>query len=121
MAGSYKDLTAWQKGIALAKEIYHFTKCYPIEELDGLTHLTRRTAVLVPCKIAAAHAVGSANFFHSNLCKAEGLLAELETLIAVARELDFCTEDQKADVNALILTEQRLVNQLFVKAGRKSK
>ncbi len=121
MPNTYKDLTAWQKGIALAKEVYHFTKCYPIEELDGLTHLTRRTAVLVPCKIAAAYAVGSESFFHSNLCKAEGLLAELETLVAVARELDFCTEDQKADINALILTEQRLVNQLFVKASRKPK
>ncbi len=121
MANSYKDLTAWQKGIALAKEVYHFTKSYPIEEIDGLTHLTRRTAVLVPCKIAAAHAVGSETFFRGNLCKAEGLLAELETLIAVARELDFCTEDQKSDITALILTEQRLVNQLFVKAGRKSK
>ncbi len=121
MPNTYKDLTAWQKGVALAKEIYHFTTAFPIEEIDGLTHMTRRTAVQVPCKIAAAHAVGSETFFRSNLCKAEGLLAELETLIAVARELDFCTEDQKSDITALILTEQRLVNQLFVKAGRKSK
>ena len=121
MANSYKDLTAWQKGVALAKEMYHFTKSFPIEEIDGLTQLMRRTAVQVPCKIAAAHALASETLLHSNLCKAEMLLAELETQVEVACELDFCTRDQKSDIMALILTEQRLVGSLLVKVGRKSR
>ena len=119
MAGSYKDLTAWQKGVALAKEMYHFTKSFPIEEIDGLTQMMRRTAVQVPCKIAAAHAIASQNLLHSNLCKAEMLLVELETQVEVACELDFCTPDQKSNILALILTEQRLVGNLLLKVGRK--
>ena len=98
MAGSYKDLTAWQKGVALAKEMYHFTKSFPIEEIDGLTQMMRRTAVSVPCKIAAAHAIASGTLLYNNLCKAEMLLVELETQVEVACELDFCTPDQKSDI-----------------------
>ena len=121
MAGSYKDLTAWQKGVALAKEMYYFTKPFPIEEIDGLTQMMRRTAVQVPCKIAAAHALASEKLWYNNLCKAEMLLVELETQVEVACELDFCTPDQKSDIMALILTEQRLVGNLLVKVGRKSR
>ena len=121
MAGSYKDLTAWKRGVALAKEMYHFTKSFPIEEIDGLTQMMRRTAVQVPCKIAAAHALASEKLLYNNLCKSEMLLVELETQVEIACELDFCSRDQKSDIMALILTEQRLVGNLLVKVSRKSK
>jgi len=49
------------------------------------------------------------------------LLVELETQVEVACELDFCSRDQKSDIMALILTEQRLVGNLLVKVSRKAK
>jgi len=121
MPTSYKDLTAWQRGIELAKEIYHFSKAFPVEELDGLTQMMRRTAVLVPCKIASGHAIAEEAFLRRNLVKAEALLYELETQVAVAYELKFCSADAKGDVTALIVTEQRLVGQLINKLDRKAK
>jgi hypothetical protein len=83
--------------------------------------MMRRTAVQVPCKIAAAHALANEKLLYNNLVKAEMLLVELETQVEVACELDFCTRDQKSDVLALILTEQRLVGNLLVTVGRKSR
>ncbi len=121
MSFADKELPAWQKGIQLAKEVYHLTKAFPVEELDGLTQMMRRTAVQVPCKIAGGHAMGDPLLLRRNLIKAETLLYELETQAAVAEELRFCTPDQKSDITALILTEQRLVGALINKLDRKTK
>jgi four helix bundle protein len=121
MSFAYKELPAWQKGIQLAKEIYHLTTAFPAEELDGLTQMMRRTSVQVPCKIAAGHAMGDPTLLRRNLVKAETLLYELETQAAVAEELRFCTADQKSDITALILTEQRLVGALISKLDHKTK
>jgi four helix bundle protein len=121
MPTSYKDLPAWQRGVELAKEIYYFSKEFPVEELDGLTQMMRRTAVLVPCKIASGHAIAEEQYLRRNLVKAEGLLYELETQVTIAHELKFCTADAKSDLVALIVTEQRLVGQLINKLDRKAK
>ena len=48
----YKKLDAWQKPMALVKEVYELTKSFPKEELYALTSQIKRAAVSVPCNIA---------------------------------------------------------------------
>ncbi len=46
MAGSYKDLVAWQKGVLLALDVYRASRAFPRDELYGLTSQLRRRC---PC------------------------------------------------------------------------
>ena len=50
-ARGYRDLVVWQKGLALAKEIYLLTKQLPPDEKFGLVSQMRRAAVSVPANI----------------------------------------------------------------------
>ena len=52
MGTSYQDLVAWQKGMELVTDIYRVTKCFPKEEIYGLTSQLRRAAVSIPSNIA---------------------------------------------------------------------
>ncbi len=62
---SYRDLLAWQKGMAIVKTIYVQTKAWPHEELVGLTSQIRRAAVSVPANIAEGQGhTGKREFAH---------------------------------------------------------
>ena len=41
MAGSYRDLIAWQKAMALVTEVYRVTENFPQREMYGLTRQVR--------------------------------------------------------------------------------
>jgi four helix bundle protein len=96
MAGSYRDLVAWQKAMVLAVDVYRASRAFPRDELYGLTSQLRRAAVAVPSKIAEGQARYSRQEFHHFLNHARGFLAELETQIMLARELD-CLQKKEAD------------------------
>jgi four helix bundle protein len=49
---SYRDLTAWQKGMDLVTATYTETTNLPAEERFGLTMQMRRCAVSIPSNIA---------------------------------------------------------------------
>ena len=80
MAGSYRDLVAWQKGMLLALVVYRASRAFPRDELYGLTSQLRRAAVAVPSKIAEGQARYSRQEFQHFLNQAGGSLAELECL-----------------------------------------
>lgn len=52
MAGTFKDLKAWQKAVELADEVYEVTTGFPKHEVYGLSNQMRRAAVSVPSNIA---------------------------------------------------------------------
>ena len=89
MAGSYRDLVAWQKSMKLAKLIYKATASFPSDERFGLTAQMRRAAVSIPSNIAEGQARFSKREFQHFLRNAKGSLAELETQITLAAELEF--------------------------------
>jgi four helix bundle protein len=49
---NYKDLLVWQKGISLAKAVYHLTRSYPSAEKFGLVAQMRRASLSIPSNIA---------------------------------------------------------------------
>jgi len=89
MAGSYRDLVAWQKAMVLVREIYLSTQAFSREEFYGLRSQLRRAAVSVPCNIAEGQARYSRREFHHFLNNARGSLAEVETQIMLANDLGY--------------------------------
>ena len=51
-AKSFKDLVVWQKAHKFVLDIYKITKCFPKEEMYGLTSQMWRASVSIPANIA---------------------------------------------------------------------
>ena len=86
---THKDLDAWKRGMALARDVYAITRSFPASEVYGLTNQVRRAAVSIPSNIAEGAARGTDNEFTRFLRLALGSLAELETQIILANDLQY--------------------------------
>ena len=111
----HKDLEAWKKSIELVKDVYSITKNFPSNEQFGLVSQMRRAAVSIPSNLAE----GAARFSDKESIRfieiSLGSLAELETQIIIAKELNFIKENQvllekiKA-VSALLIGLRKYLN-----------
>ncbi len=91
---SFRDLIIWQRGINLVKDVYKETGNLPKEELYGLTNQIRRSAISIPSNIAEGHIRQHRAEFRQFLNIALGSLAELETQIIIARELNYISNEK---------------------------
>ncbi len=119
MAQYYKDLVVWQKAIQLVTEIYQVTRKFPNDELFGLTSQLRRAAVSIPSNIAEGQAQLSKGDFRRFLGHARGSLAELETQITIAQNLNFLLKDEELKLLDLIAEVGRILNGLITFAKTK--
>ena len=81
---SYRDLKVWQEAMELAVEAYRLTKCFPKEEMYGMTAQIRRSAASVAANIAEGHGRENTGSFVQFLRIAQGSLKELETHLLLA-------------------------------------
>jgi len=95
---SYRDLEVWQKAIKLAKNIYEITENFPAREIYGITNQLRRSAVSVASNIAEDQARHSKKEFKYFLGISLGSLAELETLLTIALEINYISETIFSDL-----------------------
>lgn len=99
---SYRDLIAWKKAIELVTEIYRTTAKFPKEELYALTAQLRRAAVSVPSNIAEGQAHYSNADFRRYLRHARGSLAEVETQITIAHNLNYISAENATELGKRI-------------------
>ena len=122
MTESYRNLIAWQKAKELALDIYSCTRKFPKDEIYGLTSQMRRAAISVPSNIAEGKGRRSRKDFAHFLYQARGSLLELETQLAIARDLGYLDADtfdkslSKAEEVGRILNG--LVNHLEVRPDK---
>lgn len=109
---SYRDLLVWQKGMALAREIYHITRAFPSDERFGLVSQMRRAAVSIPSNIAEGQARRTTNEFIQFISQAEGSGAELDTQLTLSTDLGYCVIDQAAFVAEMISELKKMLNAL---------
>ncbi|HEX3890539.1 MAG TPA: four helix bundle protein [Verrucomicrobiae bacterium] len=109
---SYRDLLVWQKSMALAKEIYKLTAKFPPEEKFGLISQMRRATVSVPSNIAEGQARNTTGEFVQFISHAEGSLAELDTQLTLAVELNFLSSEKAAACLDSITELRRMLNGL---------
>jgi four helix bundle protein len=110
----FQDLIVWQKAIKLASQIYNLTVRFPKEERFGLTNQLRRAAVSVSSNIAEGHARQGREFAHF-LSIARGSLAETQSQLLLAVELQFATEDAIAPTMELTVEIRRMIATLSAK------
>ena len=94
---THKDLEVWQRSVELVTKIYHTTADFPREEMYGLTSQIQRSAVSIPSNIAEGAARNSTKELIQYLYIAMGSLAELETQLVIAKNLDYSLHDSLFD------------------------
>jgi four helix bundle protein len=90
---SFRDLGVWQAGIDLVRDVYEVTSTFPRSEVYGLASQMQRAAVSVPSNIAEGHARESTKEYLKHLSIAQASLAELETQLEIARQLNYIPEE----------------------------
>jgi four helix bundle protein len=88
-AGSYRDLVAWQKAMALVVAVYRETASWPADERFGLISQVRRAAVSVPANIAEGSGRSGPAEMRHFLSIAHGSLYEAQTYLDIAESLGF--------------------------------
>jgi four helix bundle protein len=89
---SYKDLLVWQKGVDVVTAVYTMSKRFPPEECFALSLQIQRAVVSIVANIAEGHGRGTRNDYAHFLDMANGSIAEVETLLTVARNLSYCDD-----------------------------
>src|SRR5213593_675266 len=113
MAGSYRDLVAWQKAMALVTEVYRVTESFPRREMYGLTRQVRDAAVSAPSNIAEGKGRKTKKDYVSFLYRARGSLLETETQLEVGRNLGFLSPDEFTRVLSIAQEAGRVLNGLI--------
>jgi four helix bundle protein len=73
--------------------VYRLTSRFPREEIYGLTAQARKSAVSIPSNIAEGAARNTAREFHHFLGVSAGSLAEVETQLELAAQLEYAERD----------------------------
>ncbi len=97
--------------MTLAMDIYPLTKTFPNDEKFGLLSQLRRCPVSIPSNIAEEWGRKSTKSYLHFLRIANGSLAELETQLIIAKELNHSTDTQKAD--GLIIEVSKMLNSII--------
>ncbi len=109
---THKDLEIWQLAIQLVKLCYKFTHEFPKDELYGLTLQIRRAAISIPSNISEGAARSSKKELIHFLYYSLGSLAELETQIIIAAELEYLKESENT-IEEIEKIRRKLLN--FIK------
>ena len=106
----HKNLDAWKLSFQFVKDAYKFTALFPAEEKFGIVSQIHRAAVSIPVNIAEGAARKSKKEFLQFLYIAEGSLSELDTLIELSFELNFCS---KQVAESLLLLLENISKRIF--------
>jgi len=98
---TYKDLKVWQKGDALALQVYKITRAFPRDEIYGLTSQLRRAALSVPTNIVEGYARKGDKELARFVNIALGSLAETEYLLDFSKRLGYIPEEDYKEIEAL--------------------
>lgn len=109
---SYKDLMVWQKARVLVKAVYDVSSAFPQEERFGLTSQIRRAAVSVPSNIAEGHSRSGTKDYIRFLSMAIGSLAEVETQLLLAMDLNFIDPSDTEKIILHIEEMQKMLHTL---------
>ena len=108
---TFRDLIAWQKAMALVKQVYRLTEGLPHTERFGLTAQMRRAAVSIPSNIAEGHGRESRTDYLRFLRIARGSLMELQTQLILVEELNLI--QIPSEVNDLHMETDRVLQGLI--------
>jgi four helix bundle protein len=110
MASEFRNLTAWQKAVALAVDVYRVCETFPRAERFGLIQQLETAAVSVPSNIAEGRGRSTARDYRNFLLHARGSTYEVETQIEIAKRLGYITIEQANALTEAANEVARLIN-----------
>jgi four helix bundle protein len=113
MASQFRNVEAWQKGVALAAEVYRLCGGFPRDERFGLVQQMQRAAVSVPSNIAEGRGRSTVRDYRNFVFHARGSAYELETQIEIAKMLGYLADEAATRLTEKANEVQRLINGLI--------
>ncbi len=108
---NYKNLTVWQDSHELVLSVYKETKCFPKEEVYGITSQIRRAVASIQANIAEGCAKNSDKDFNRFLQIAMGSLNESEYFLFLSKELNYLAEENYIKMSRqLDVVKAKLIN-----------
>ncbi len=109
MINKFEKLEAWQISKKLAILVYKITDSYPKSEIFFLTSQTNRAVVSISANLAEGSSRSSKKDFCHFLEISIGSAFELHTLIEIAYERKYLTNDDESEIRTLIDQSIRLI------------
>jgi len=116
---SYRDLEVWRRSIKMVVRVYQVVKGFPKAELYGLSDQMKRSAVSIPSNIAEGWGRNYTQEYLRHLAIASGSLAELETQLEIARELEFLAVEEWASITEELTQIGRMLTSLRQSVSRR--
>jgi len=94
----FRKIEAWQLADDLAVAVYEATKCFPKEEVYGITSQIRRAVTSAAANIVEGSARESAKDYAHFLQIARGPLAETPYFLHLAGRLGYLNQERAAEL-----------------------
>lgn len=104
MPRPYENLPVWRQSMDLAIEVYKLARLFPEEGREALTNDLMKAAIRVPSQVAEGYGARHVGEYYRHLSSAHGALMRVETYLALAPDLEYCTEEQTEPALAMIDT-----------------
>ena len=104
--------------MTFVKEIYLLTQDLPKEEVYGLSSQIRRAAVSIVNNISEGAAKSSSKDFNRFLEMSLGSAFEVETLLNVIKDLNYCNADTTLDLIEKVCSLEKRINAFIQKIKR---
>ncbi len=111
----FKELKVWEKAHALTLTVYQETRCFPREEVYGLTSQLRRAAASVAANIVEGCGRRSDGEFTRFLQIARGSASELEYHLVLARDLHMLADGAFRRLDTKVVEVERMLTGLVKK------
>ena len=121
MAGHYRQLIAWQRGVDFVDLVYDATAVFPKEERYGISSQLQRAAVSIPSNIAEGQGRHSKGEFRQFLGTARGSLLEVETQLHIAVRLGYLEDERSKATFASLKEVARILNGLIGSLGEQKR
>lgn len=109
--GNFRKLLVWQKAKDLAVKIYKLAKTQPLSKDFGLRDQIQRAAVSISANIAEGVELDTDKQSIRHFYIAKGSVAELQTLIIIAKEIDYIDLKTLED----LVNECRIISVMLLK------
>jgi four helix bundle protein len=111
----FRNLKVWEKAHALTLDIYKATKCFPREEMYGLTSQMRRASVSIAANIAEGTCRNGDTEFARFLQMAAGSASEVEYHLLLATDLELLKSPDCERLSDEVVEVKRMLASLMQK------
>jgi len=105
----FEDIQAWEKARELVRQVYHITCEGDFAKDYALKDQIRRASISVMCNVAEGYARQTDKEFAQFLYIALGSVAEVQSQLYIARDLNYISQDDFSKIYELGSEVARLI------------